>query len=471
MRRPIRLNLLLLAVITPAIVLSTAGFGYAAYVRLYATILEGFDRKLAALSSATSVFIDVDDTLALLAQAEAMRARGDDPEQHPTYQKYVLPMRHIRERAGLTFLYTQLLQSGEGRQCVYLLDGTEGEGHSEFGAVDTIPEEDWDVALRVAHDGQVAQTAIRQWEQWGLLKCGWAPMFGADGEIKAMAGADVEITVIRQKTYIVLLQTLGAGALSLMLASVVSVRVARRLTQPLSQVREAALKIASGDYRVRCLVDTPREIRQLAGSLNTLAQIMETAVEEARPRMQAWRRQRAERTLIDRLAMKPHHSDALAISVRSDRHASGYIVEGRIAVIWRGRVERDELTARKSASDIAQVARRVVLTDGAAGAGDLLRLLNGRIESLAVIDLGGWTVQVHGTGLEVSHPRGPEPVGAVAFIAPGHTVRVAPLASDEAYQPAADAATTDPLRAANDATAGVVATIHRPASRAHEGAA
>jgi HAMP domain-containing protein len=473
MRRPIRLNVLVLAVITPAIVLSTAGFGYAAYVRLYATILEGFDRKLAALSSATSVFIDVDETLALLDQADAMRARGEDPEQHPTYQKYVLPMRQIRERAGLTFLYTQLLQSGAGRQCVYLLDGTVGEGHSEFGAVDTIPEEDWDVALRVAHDGQVAQTAIRQWEQWGLLKCGWAPMFGADGEIKAMAGADVEITVIRQKTYIALLQTLGAGALSLMLASVVSVRVARRLTQPLGQVREAALQIASGDYRVRCSVDAPREIRTLAGSLNTLAQIMEIAVEEARPRMQAWRRQRAERTLTDRLTLKPHVSDALAISVRPDRRASGYIVEGRIALVWRGRVETDELTARKTASDIAQVARRVVVVDGTAAAGELLSLLDGRIESLAVIDLGAWTVQVHGPGLAVLQQRRPEPVGAAVFIAPGHTVRVAPpLASAGRHEPAADAdMTVNPREALDHVGPDVAATIRRPAAHAHEGAA
>jgi HAMP domain-containing protein len=473
MRRPVRLNVLLLSVITPVIVLSTAGFGYVAYVRLYATILEGFDRKLAALSSVTSVFVDVDDTLALLDQAEAIRARGDDPEQHPTYQKYVLPMRQIRERAGLTFLYTQLLQSGQGRQCVYLLDGTVGEGHSAFGAVDTIPADDWDVALRVVHDGQLAQTAIRQWDQWGLLKCGWAPMYGADGEIKAMAGADVEITVIRQKTYVALLQTLGAGALSLMLASVVSVRVARRLTQPLGQVREAALQIASGDYRVRCRVEAPGEIRTLAGTLNTLAQMMETSIEEARPRLQAWRRQRAERRLLERLAMTPHCSDTLAIGVRPGRNASGYIVEGSIALIWHGRTESDELTARKTAWDIADVARRVIRVHGSAGAADLVRLFDARLESLGVIDLDAWTVQVFGNSLGVSGQCGARSAADVVFIAPGQIVRLAPhsLLEDDVV-PAADADTAvDRLLAVNHEAAGVVAAIHRPAPAAREGAA
>jgi HAMP domain-containing protein len=475
MRRPVPLNVLLLAVITPVIVLSTAGFGYAAYVRLYTTILEGFDRKLAALSSATSVFIDVDETLALLAQAEAMRARGEDPEQHPTYQKYVLPMRQIRERAGLTFLYTQLLESGEGRQCRYLLDGTVGEGHSDFGAVDTIPEEDWDVALRVAHDGQVAQTAIRQWEQWGLLKCGWAPLYGADGEIKAMAGADVEITVIRKKTYVALLQTLGAGALSLMLASVVSVRVARRLTQPLGQVREAALQIASGDYRVRCQVDTPREIRALARTLNTLAQMMEVSVEKARPRMQAWRRQRAERTLIDRLAIPPYDADALAIRVLPGPHASGFVVDGPIAFIWHGRPERDQLAAHTTACDIATVARRVLTVQGVRGAAGLPGLLGERILSAAVVDLQSWTVQTHGRGLALSAPSGADADAAAVPIARGQTVLIAPppVLSHGDFGPVADARTTADrvVSAVSATTGGVVAAIHRPTSHRHEGAA
>ena len=477
MRRPVRMNVLLLSVITPVIVLSTAGFGYVAYVRLYAAILEGFDRKLAALSSATSVFIDVDETLALLAQAEAIRARGHDPEQHPTYQKYVLPMRRIRERAGLTFLYTQLLRSGEGGQCVYLLDGTVGEGHSALGAVDTIPADDWDVALRVAHDGQVAQTAIRQWDQWGLLKCGWAPMYGADGEIKAMAGADVEITIIRQKTYVALLQTLGAGALSLMLASVVSVRVARRLTQPLGRVREAALQIASGDYRVRCDVEAPREMRTLAGALNMLAQIMETSIEETRPRLQAWRRQHAERRLLERLAMKPHRSDVLAIDVRRGRCASGHLVEGSLAVIWQGPVERDELAARKTAADAAEVARRVLITRGATAVGDLHRLLRGRLESLAVIDLEAWTVRVFGSSLGISGGHGAAQVADVVFVAPGQIVRLAPpplldAEADADGVPPTDAGTAvDRLMAAEHEARGVVAAVHRPTSAAREGAA
>jgi hypothetical protein len=465
MRRTLPLNALFLAIITPVIVVSTAGFGYAAYVRLYATILEGFDRKLAALSSATSVYVDTEATLALLAQKDALKAAGQDPEEHPTYLKYVMPMREVRERAGLTFLYTQLLKPGEGRQCVYILDGTVGEGHSELGAEDTIPEADWDVALRVVHDGEVAQTAIRQWEQWGLLKCGWAPMYGADGTIKAMAGADVEITVIRQKTYVVLLQTLGTGALALMLASAVSVRVARKLTHPLGEVREAGLLIASGNYRVRCAVESPREIRALGQTLNALAQVMDTTVDAARPRMEAWRRQAADRALDERLGLRPHTSASLALHVVPGRQGSGFAVDGPVALAWAGRLEADAVSAHRTARAIEQVARRLLRVHGpAAAAGELCRVLGSRVLGCAAIDCRDWSVHIQGKGLTWAGAAG----GRTAdTLAPG---QIAVIASPGARVPApadreSPAALVEAVISAADAAQGVVvAVVRRPAA-------
>jgi HAMP domain-containing protein len=464
MRRRLPLKTLFLAIITPAIVVSTAGFGYAAYVTLYAAVLEGFDRKLAALSSTTGVYVDTDATLALLAQRDALKAAGQDPELHPTYLKDVLPMRAVRERAGLTFLYTQLLNPGEGRQCVYILDGTVGDGHSELGAVDTIPEEDWDVALRVLHDGAVAQTGIRQWEQWGLLKCGWAPTYGADGTIKAMAGADVEITVIRQKTYTVLLQTLGTGALALMLASAVSVRVARKLTHPLGEVREAALKIASGDYRVRCAVQSPREIRALGGTLNRLAEVMATTVDAARPRMEAWRRQSAERTLIERLALLPCRSAGVAVQVLTGTHASGVACEGLRTLAWVGREEDDALAARRTARDIERVARQLLRRSGAEAGAELRRLLSTRVQASVLVDRGDWSVRIDGERLAGVRPGG-APLAAV--LAPGETGLIGPpeMRPPEAWLPSDPAAVAAAAAASLDrGRTGVVLAVRRPAA-------
>jgi HAMP domain-containing protein len=451
---------------------STAAFGYAAYVRLYATILDGFDRKLAALSSTASVYLDPDEMIALLGQKPAIEKRGGDPELHPVYVKHVLPMRRLREKAGLTFLYTQMLNPGPGSQCVYLVDGTEGEGHSKLGAVDTIPGDDWDVALRVMHDGAVAQTAIRRWDQWGLLKCGWAPMYGRDGQIKAMAGADVEITVIRRKTYLALLETLGVGSLALVLAGLVSVRVAGKLTRPLGEIREASLRIASGDYAFRSHVRGPREVKALALTLNELARIMETTLQEARPRMRAWRQQRAVQSLLATMTGSALRAPDLEIVILPGAHASGYVLRERLAILWAGRDEADELAARKTARDIEEVARRLLARDGPPAFDRLQALFGDRASAFALIDLRDWSVRVRGfeaLALGSSRDHATAVGGSTLQVCPGQTVIVAPSREGGAGD-ALDLFDAF-LTAAADQMTGVVATIHRPADDTRERAA
>ena len=425
-RRTLPLEMVFLAVIAPAIALSTAGFGYLTYTRLYSTILAGFDRKLAALSSTTSVYLDPDEMIDLLARKKAIKDAGKDPELDPTYLKFVLPMRQIRERAGLTFVYTQMLEPGEGRKCIYMVDGTVGEGHSELGSEDTIPEEDWDVALRVQHDGVAAQTGIRRWAQWGLLKCGWAPMYGKDGTIKAMAGTDVEITIIRQKTYAALLETVGVGALTLALAGLISVRVARKLTAPLGQVREASLRIASGNYGFRCVVENPREMSTLGHSLNRLGQIMQTTLDEARPRLLAWRRHRGVQALLEVLALRPYRSPELAIAGDPGTSASGFAVEGPLALVWIGEQQADEMSARKVARDLEHLGRSLLKKHGVA-AGEQLRALVPRlVPGCAVVDLRDWSVYLHGSGLEarVAGAGGAVSQSGTVHVAAGQTVNL-----------------------------------------------
>jgi HAMP domain-containing protein len=472
-RRTLPLNSLFLAVVAPAIALSTAGFGYATYVRLYSTILEGFDRKLAAISSAMSVFIDADEALDLLSQKDTLKARGQDPEQHPTYLRYVEPMRRLRADAGLTFLYTQVLNPGTGQQCTYLIDGTVGEGHSEIGAVDTIPADDWDVALRVVHDGAIAQTGIKKWEQWGLLKCGWAPIYGSDGQIKAMAGADVEITVIRKKTYVALIETIGVGALALAVAGFVSVRVARRLTHPLGSVREAALRIASGNYRARCHVDNPTEMRRLAGTLNGLAQMMERTIADARPRMQTWRRTRASAALLDALMPQAQRSAELATLRPSGGDASGLVVDRHRVLLWLGRREADALAARRTSRDLEHIARGLIRRFGDEAIDRIPSAVGERASAFAAIDLHEWTLRLSGGGLAafVLAAGGSRRVagGTPTVIDPGETVVIVPadaasIATRLAPRPASE--TIDAIATAAAGVAPAVAlSIHRPESQ------
>jgi hypothetical protein len=287
-----------------------------------------------------------------------------------------------------------------------------------------------------------------------------------------MAGADVEITIIRQKTYAALLATLGAGAATLILAGLVSVRVARTLTAPLGRVREAALRIASGHYTFRCAVDSPSEMAALGRALNRLGGVMQTTIDQTRPRLAAWRRQRGARALCEALAIEPYRSEELGIAVASDLEASGYAVEGDAALVWVGEREADALSARKAARDIEYVARRMLKRHGAAAGEPLRSVFGSRLRAWAVVDCREWTVRLDGRGLDVQALRPGTPgmagsAGEGAFaVPPGHAVILVASGHDSAAVAPTVAGPSEPAAIASlvaSRTRSVAAVVSRAA--------
>jgi hypothetical protein len=131
------------------------------------------------------VFIDVDETLALLDQAEAIRARAMIPAARDLPEVRAADASDQGARWVDVPLYAtaQVRRRTAVRVSAQMAPSAKGTPRSVRW---TRFPKDWDVALRVAHDGQVAQTAIRQWEQWGCSSAD-GRRCGADGEVKAMA--------------------------------------------------------------------------------------------------------------------------------------------------------------------------------------------------------------------------------------------------------------------------------------------
>jgi HAMP domain-containing protein len=253
----------------PLLLIVTVVVGAVIYTELRSVILEGFDRKLSAISSVTGAFIAGEEHAAIL------RARS---EESRLYRKYVEPMRRIRERKQLTFLYTQML--GKGSDLTYVLDGQVGDGHSAIGDEDTLPQAEVSGAREVLASGKVHLSEIRAWDQWGLLKSGFAPICDASGRAVAMAGADVDISTIRGKTGEALAHVGLTSVLALLAALVVALRVARSLTRPIAEVKEAALQVAAGQYGHRIAVERPRELAELANSFNAMSETLCLTVRE-----------------------------------------------------------------------------------------------------------------------------------------------------------------------------------------------
>lgn len=190
-------------------------------------------------------------------------------EAHPYFERHAPIYRRLRERVGLTFLYTEVYIGGD--QIRYILDGTVGEDHSPPGYLDSVPDADIDAVVRAQVEGTPFVSGIRQWEAWGLVKVSAAPILNSSGRIVALAGADVDIGVIRSKTRNALFAVLGVGALLLSISALVSVWVAKSITRPLREIKYAAMRIAAGQYGARVPSTATDEIGRLAGSLDRLS--------------------------------------------------------------------------------------------------------------------------------------------------------------------------------------------------------
>lgn len=260
---------LLLRTFLPTVVVVAILIAGFVYNRLYASILDGFERKLVAASVLTGAMIDPADHDRLIRAARA----GENPqavEATPLYRRSVAPIERIREALGLTYLYTQVL--GGSADIFYVLDGTQGDDHSPIGSEDDLTDVTRVGLRRVQSSGAIYVSPIEYQEQWGLLKTAAAPVFGDDGSITGSAGADVDISVIQVATQNALFMSAMIGIGSILTCILVALALVRRIAGPIEALTGDMLKIAGGGPPALAPVSGPREVRELGAVLDRRVQ-------------------------------------------------------------------------------------------------------------------------------------------------------------------------------------------------------
>lgn len=278
---------LILAALVPVMAALTGFWAWQMYHSAHRVILDGFDRKLLAVASSTAALIDGDaharyqrfqPAAALRSPATAVPSRpaagdtgspveGFDPGD-PFYQHYRPIFIKLQSQDRLSYLYTQVYTGGD--QIRYILDGTTDDNYSPPGTPDELPPNTIEPAERVQFLGKSWISPIQSWETWGLIKSCFAPIRATDGQVVAMAGADIDISIIRQRTRWAAFSALMVGLVSLILAALVSLRVARTLTRPLQKLKESTLWIAAGYYGAKIEGCGTREVTTLAATLDQL---------------------------------------------------------------------------------------------------------------------------------------------------------------------------------------------------------
>ncbi len=273
-RETVPIKTLLLRIFVPAVVLVSMLLAVFVYNWLYATIIDGFDRKLTTTSALAGALIDPVDHDQLISAAFAKTDPGLF-EQSPLYLRNVVPIRRIRSKLDLTYLYSQAVRGPEG--VTYILDGSEGDDHSPIGSEDDLSR----MTMRGLADAEAGKAVfvspIEYQEQWGLLKTALAPVYGGDGQITSTAGADVNISVIQVATQNTLFASVLIGIGSILACLLVALTIVRRVAGPIEALKDDALKFAAGDGHSSLPASAPREVADLRDALVALAQKMRAA--------------------------------------------------------------------------------------------------------------------------------------------------------------------------------------------------
>ncbi|MEX2570085.1 MAG: HAMP domain-containing protein [Gemmatimonadota bacterium] len=205
-------------------------------------------------------------------------AQGFRSARHPLYQQYVQPMRRISAKRDITYLYTETVELG-GR-LIYGIDATEGEDHSIIGTAEEIADDEIPAMERAMTQGAVRLSDLEDWGTWGLLKTADAPIYRNDGSVAALASADVDISVVLEKTRVALVQVGMIAAITLLFGVLVSLVISRGLVAPLTEVKEGALQLAAGRYGHRIADQHLVELAELSESFNSMSDALGKTIGE-----------------------------------------------------------------------------------------------------------------------------------------------------------------------------------------------
>jgi signal transduction histidine kinase len=106
------------------------------------------------------------------------------------------------------------------------------------------------------------------------------PLTAADGSVRGIMVYDAPQEELHQTLAYLRYGILGAILTSVLLAGVASFLLTRRVTRPLSETRDAAIRVASGDYATAVPVKSRDELGEVARAFNYMAEEIEHYVGE-----------------------------------------------------------------------------------------------------------------------------------------------------------------------------------------------
>ena len=106
------------------------------------------------------------------------------------------------------------------------------------------------------------------------LMTGYAPIYDASGHLMGLMAADINVNLIDAKFRESLFLILLSSGFTILIMVATLFMIANKISRPVQKLNNSALAIAAGQYGESIAAEGPREIAELANTLNTMSECL-----------------------------------------------------------------------------------------------------------------------------------------------------------------------------------------------------
>lgn len=117
-------------------------------------------------------------------------------------------------------------------------------------------------------------TPIYTSKEGAKVMTGYAPIFDANGYVMGLMAADININLIDKKFDESLFLIILCAGFTILIMVVTLFLIANKISRPVQKLNNSALAIAAGQYGESVQVSGPKEIAELANTLNTMSECL-----------------------------------------------------------------------------------------------------------------------------------------------------------------------------------------------------
>ncbi len=117
-------------------------------------------------------------------------------------------------------------------------------------------------------------TSIYKSESGEKLMTGYAPIYDRSGHIMGLMAADINVNLIDEKFRECLLLIILSAGVTIIAMVATLFMIANKISRPIQRLNNSALELAAGKYGESIPAEGPKEIAELAGTLNIMSECL-----------------------------------------------------------------------------------------------------------------------------------------------------------------------------------------------------